>query len=207
MPRRSGTLLDPLALTLGVRSSRVHYNSADHFVTAANPDDSGSAHVLQHQPHCRRRLACRGQPQCLLQLRSGLRDADLRRARLQAGRTGAQLRSRSGDLDRLRARAEVAAGAEPADQSGDLHREDQAGNRGEHRDGRAHDLCQRGPDAAPGVEAEWDADLGYGVTAHANYTWLLARIRRCLHVGHAAGRGARRRATARRAAAAGVTAC
>ena len=27
-----------------------------------------------------------------------------------------------------------------------------------------------------GVEAEWDADLGHGVTAHVNYTWLLAQF-------------------------------
>jgi hypothetical protein len=27
-----------------------------------------------------------------------------------------------------------------------------------------------------GVEAEWDADLGHGVAAHVNYTWLLAQF-------------------------------
>ena len=52
-------LLDPLSLTLGVRSSRVHYNSADHFITAANPDDSGTPHLLQHEPHCRARSGMR----------------------------------------------------------------------------------------------------------------------------------------------------
>jgi iron complex outermembrane receptor protein len=43
-------LLDPLALTVGVRSSRVHYNSADDFITAANPDDSGSRTYYNTSP-------------------------------------------------------------------------------------------------------------------------------------------------------------
>ena len=43
-------LLDQLALTLGVRSSRVHYNSADHFITAANPDDSGTRTYYNTSP-------------------------------------------------------------------------------------------------------------------------------------------------------------
>src|SRR5206468_751593 len=43
-------VLDAVALTVGVRSSRVHYDSADHFVSAANPDDSGTRTYYNTSP-------------------------------------------------------------------------------------------------------------------------------------------------------------
>ena len=120
MPKRSGALLDPLSLTLGVRSSRVHYNSDDHFITRGQSGrQRHAAPTTTRVPIAGRGLACGGQPQPVFQLRAGLRDADLRRARLQPERPGAQLQSRSGDLDRLRAGLEVAAAA---DASGSISR-------------------------------------------------------------------------------------
>ncbi len=41
--------LPALSVTLGVRSSHVHYESVDHYIVGANPDDSGSRDVLQHE--------------------------------------------------------------------------------------------------------------------------------------------------------------
>jgi iron complex outermembrane receptor protein len=42
--------LSAMSLTLGVRSSQVKYNSADHFIVGANPNDSGSRTYYNTSP-------------------------------------------------------------------------------------------------------------------------------------------------------------
>ena len=79
---------------LGVRSSEVRYESDDHYVTAANPDDSGVAQVHQHEPDPRRSSVTRRRELNLYaSYGAGLRDADVRRDGLQHGRSRAQLRA------------------------------------------------------------------------------------------------------------------
>ena len=43
-------VLPALSLTLGVRTSRVNYDSTDHYITATNPDDSGTRTYTNTSP-------------------------------------------------------------------------------------------------------------------------------------------------------------
>ena len=163
-----------LSLTLGVRSSHVRYESVDHYIVGPNPDDSGRARTTTRSPiagivwHATRR------PQRLRELRSGIRDADVRRARLPARGPRPQLRARSRDVHRRsRSASSGCHRREPARQSRGVRRptrtrrssiDTATGGRTTYRN--ASKTRRRG------FEAEWDGDLGGGFTAHVNYTYL-----------------------------------
>ena len=78
----------------------MRYDSDDHYVTAQNPDDSGSQRFDDTSPvlgvvfHARRR------PERLRELRRRIRDADVRRARVPHRRHRPQLRAAAGDEPR-----------------------------------------------------------------------------------------------------------
>ena len=81
-PRPSGRRAPALSLTAGVRTSQVRYDSDDHYVTGPNPDDSGSAHATTTRARSSASCGTRRRPQRLRELRPGLRDADVRGARV-----------------------------------------------------------------------------------------------------------------------------
>ena len=183
--RRSAVAASPaLSLTLGVRTSQVHYESDDHYVTRPNPDDSGSRTYHNTSPiagvvwHAARR------PQRLRELRARLRDADVRGARVQPGRPRAQLRARSGDRDRRRDRLKWL----PAPRSGSISRvfatDTEAGDRDRTPRPAAARRSQRGQHARRGVEAAWDGDLARASPRTRTTRDLLARVRRRFTSGH-----------------------
>ena len=183
-----------LSLTLGVRSSQVRYESDDHYIVGPNPDDSGIAHLLQHQPGRRRRLARGRQPQRLRELRAGIRDADVRRARLPARRprpqlaldpaTSHRLRDRRQGASRRRTSASISRRS-PSTTDQEIVIDTATGGRTTYRNA--------GKTRRRGVEAAWDGDLGSGFAAHVNYTYLLAEFADAVRIRHAAGRRARGR--------------
>ena len=138
-----------LSLTAGVRANEVRFEAADHYVGRRNPDDSGARTTTDAR---RRSLGVAVAPtdddRPLRVLRRGLRDADLRRARLPAGRDRAQPRLDRGDepraRDRLRRRSSRAHRVNVAVFAIDTRRRD----RRRHRDRRPDDVSQRRRDAA-----------------------------------------------------------
>ena len=190
---------------LGVRSSRVHYNSADDFITAANPDDSGSAHLLQHQSRLPGSV-WHAADNLNLYVSYGQGFETPTFAELAYNPVGPGLNF---NLNPATSTAyEVGLKWLPtpsqrlnlafftAQTKQEIVVNTATGGRTTY--------ANAGRTRRRGVEAEWDADLGYGVSAHVNYTWLLAQFADAVHVGHPAGGGARRRQAARGALAAGV---
>ena len=166
MPRRSGTRSTALSLTarrahepgpLQVRRSLRH---------AGESGRQRHAHLLRTRARSRAWSGMRRTTStCTVSYGQGLRDADVRRARLRPVRPGLNFDARSGDRDRLRGRLEVAAGADASASTSRCSRPDTkqeivvntaTGGRTTYRN--AGDTRRRG------VEAEWDGDLGAGFT-------------------------------------------
>jgi iron complex outermembrane receptor protein len=168
-------LLDQVSLTLGVRSSRVKYNSDDHFITPANPDDSGTRTYYNTSPiagvvwHAADNLN-------VFQLRSGLETPTF--AELAYNPAGPGLNF---GLDPATATAyELGVKWMPAPAQRINLAVFTAQTKQEivvnTATGGRTTYANAGRTRRRGVEAEWDAELGSGFTAHANYTYLLAEF-------------------------------
>ncbi len=141
---------DALSVLAGWRYSDVRFSSDDHYVTTGNPDDSGNAQLQSRQPGRRGNVARDGSHQRLRQLRTGLRDPDVHRARLSPGGLGAQLRVAARRQQFRRSRGENAVGARPAHQSGGLRHPDHRRDRHQYGDRRTDDVQECREDGAQG---------------------------------------------------------
>jgi iron complex outermembrane receptor protein len=169
-------VMPQLALTVGVRSSQVKYDSVDHYVVPPNPDDSGSrkyyntspvAGVVWHATDNLNVYASYGQ---------GFETPTFAEIAYQAVGTGLNLAldpatSTAYELGMkwfpaANQRVNLAAFTATTDQ--EIVINTATGGRTTFRN--ASKTRRRG------FEAEWDADLGHGIAAHLNYTYILAEF-------------------------------
>ena len=169
-------VLPEFALTLGVRSSQVHYDSADHYVVPPNPDDSGSrtyyntspiAGVVWHAADNLNVYASYGQ---------GFETPTFAEIAYQPAGTGLNLAldpatSTSYEVGlkwfpAASQRVNLAAFTATTDQEIVIN----TSTLGRTTFRNASKTRRRG------FEAEWDADLGHGIAAHVNYTYILAEF-------------------------------
>jgi len=169
-------LLDPLSLTLGVRSSRVAYSSSDHYITAQNPDDSGSrtytntspiAGVVWHVADNLNAYFSYGQgfeTPTFAELAYKPVGPGINFALNPATSTAYELGLKW--LPAPEQRVNVALFTAETEQ--EIVTNVATGGRTSYINAsktRRH-----------GVEAEWDGNLGQGWSAHVNYTYLLAEF-------------------------------
>ena len=119
-----------------------------------NPDDSGTRTYSETTPVAGLLFRLLEEPVLLRQLRRGLRDADLRRARApEPARDRAQLRARCLAQQACRARREDHFSAGRAGECGAFRHRDARRDRGRRESGRPHHLQERRPHRAPRVRA------------------------------------------------------
>jgi iron complex outermembrane receptor protein len=168
--------LPALSLTLGVRSSQVHYDSADHYIVGPNPDDSGSrtyyntspiAGIVWHATENLNVYASYGQ---------GFETPTFAELAYRPVGTGLNLALDAAVSSAYEVgmkwfpaahqRVNLAAFTATTDQEIVIN----AATGGRTTFRNASKTHRRG------FEAEWDADLGLGIAAHVNYTYLLAEF-------------------------------
>ena len=169
-------VLPAVSVTLGVRSSQVHYDSVDHYIVGTNPDDSGSrtyyntspvAGVVWHAMENLNFYASYGQgfeTPTFAEMAYQPVGPGLNLALDPATSTAYEIGMKW--FPTARQRVNLAAFTATTDQ--EIVINTATGGRTTYRN--ASKTNRRG------FEAEWDADLGYGITAHANYTYLLAEF-------------------------------
>ena len=168
--------LPELSITLGVRSSRVHYSSTDHYIVGPNPDDSGTRTYRNTSPIAGLAWHAYDNLNVYLSYGQGFETPTFAEIAYRPVGTGLNL-----DLNAATSTAiELGLKWLPmrnqrinlAVFTATTHQEivvnAATGGRTTYRN--ADETRRRG------VEAEWDADLGHGISAHANYTWLLAEF-------------------------------
>ena len=168
--------LPALSLTLGVRSSQVHYDSVDHYIVGPNPDDSGSrtyyntspiAGIVWHATENLNVYASYGQ---------GFETPTFAELAYRPAGTGLNLALDAAVSSAYEVgmkwfpaanqRVNLAAFTATTDQ--EIVVNASTGGRTTFRN--ASKTRRRG------FEAEWDADLGLGIAVHVNYTYLLAEF-------------------------------
>ena len=176
-PSASGTRCRALSLTLGVRTSRVQLRIRRSLHRRRRIPTTAARARIPTRARSPAWSGMRATPQRVCELRPGLRDADVRRARVSPGRPGPQFRARSGHVDVGRARPQVAADAEPAHQSRRLRGRHQARRSwSTPRPAAARRIATRARRGAAGSRRSGMRDLGDGFTAHVNYSWLQAEF-------------------------------
>ncbi len=168
------SVLPAWSVTLGLRTSEVRYESVDRYVTAVNPDDSGSrtytntspiAAVVWHATDTLNVYASYGQgfeTPTFAELAyrpagAGL-NLDLDPATSQSVELGLKWRPTP--------RQRLNLAVFKADTQQEIVVDAATGGRTTYRN--ASDTRRRG------FEAAWDGDLGAGVAAHVNYSYLAA---------------------------------
>ena len=190
--------------TAGVRSERRALRLATTTTSPPqNPDDSGSRAITRHEPGARRRVRTRrDDAERLRELRRGLRDADVRRARLPHRRRPASTSSCS---PRRAARPKSASSTEfaqrPAAERGACSTIDTPNEIvvDAATGGRTTFKNARRDARAAASKATWDGRFGDGLQRARRAHVAARRIRRCVHDRRAAGRRAGGHAAARRA--------
>jgi iron complex outermembrane receptor protein len=169
-------LMDKLSLTLGVRTSRVHYSSDDRYVTPANPDDSGSRTYYNTSPIAGVLWSAADNLNVYFSFGQGFETPTF--AELAYNPNGAGL-----NLNLLPATATAyELGLKWLPQP--TQRVNLAVFTAKTKDeivvnsatGGRTTYANAGKTRRRGVEAEWDAALPGGFTVHANYTYLLAEF-------------------------------
>ena len=168
--------LDKLALTVGVRSSKVHYNSDDHFISPPNPDDSGSrtyyntspiAGALWHAADNLNLYFSFGQgfeTPTFAELAYNPNGPGLNFNLQPATSTAYELGLKWLPLPTQRVNLAVFT----AKTKQEIVVNSATGGR--------TTFANVGKTRRRGAEAEWDAELPGGFTAHANYSYLLAEF-------------------------------
>ena len=163
-----------LSLTGGVRTSRVKYDSDDHYVVGPNPDDSGArtytntspiAGIVWHATDTLNAYVSYGQgfeTPTFAELAYRPVGAGLNLALDPATSTSLEVGLKW--LPTPKQRLNVAVFAADTDQ--EIVVDTATGGRTTYRNA--------GKTRRRGFEAAWDADLGSGFTAHANYSYLNA---------------------------------
>jgi len=169
-------VLPELALTLGVRSSQVHYDSVDHYIVVGNPDDSGSRKYYNTSPVAGVVWHAAANLNVYLSYGQGFETPTFAEIAYQPAGTGLNLAldpatSTSYELGMkwfptANQRVNLAAFTSTTDQ--EIVINTSTGGRTTFRN--ASKTNRRG------FEAVWDADLGHGVSTHVNYTYLLAEF-------------------------------
>ena len=169
-------VLPELALTLGVRSSQVHYDSVDHYIVPPNPDDSGSRTYYNTSPVAGVVWHAADNLNVYLSYGQGFETPTFAEIAYRPVATGLNLAldpatSSSYELGMkwfpaANQRVNLAAFTSTTDQ--EIVINTSTGGRTTFRN--ASKTNRRG------FEAVWDADLGQGVTTHVNYTYLLAEF-------------------------------
>jgi len=167
-------MLAALSVTLGVRSSRVHYDSVDHYIVGPNPDDSGSrtytntspvAGVVWHATDTLNVYASYGQgfeTPTFAEMAYRPVGPGLNLALDPALSTSVEIGAKW--LPSPRQRLNLAVFGARTDQ--EIVIDSATGGRTTYRN--ASSTTRRG------VEIAWDADLPYGLNVHANYSYLRA---------------------------------
>ncbi len=189
------------SLTGGVRSANVSFRSADHYVTALNPDDSGSTSFSNVAPVFGAVYHVSDNVNVYASYGTGFETPTGVGARIPPQRNGPQLRSRRSHESCDGDRGENAHRGPASPQCGPLHHDDEQGDRGRHRDGWPDHLQERRPHRACGRRGRlgWAAHEGADGARGAH---LAARdVRRRVHHRDAADDGAGGSQAARRAAA------
>ncbi|MEO8487051.1 MAG: TonB-dependent receptor [Betaproteobacteria bacterium] len=165
-----------LSLTAGVRANEVRFKATDHFIATGNPDDSGSRNYRRTTPV----LGALWQPVDSMALYAsygeGFETPTFAELAYRPGATGPNLglsaaTSRAIELGWkaiLAERHRVNVAAFAIDTSDEIVIDTATGGRTTFRNA--------GKTRRRGVELAWDGDLGAGVRAHANYTWLKAEF-------------------------------
>ena len=169
-------LFDKVSFTVGVRGSKVRYNSDDHYVTPANPNDSGSrtyyntspiAGVLWSVADNMNVYASFGQgfeTPTFAELAYNPNGPGLNFNLQPATSTAYELGLKWLPLPSQRVNLAVFT----AKTNDEIVINTATGGRTTY--------ANAGKTRRRGVEAEWDAELPNGFTAHANYTYLLAEF-------------------------------
>jgi iron complex outermembrane receptor protein len=167
-------VLPKWAVTLGVRSSQVHYDSVDHYIVPPNPDDSGSRTYYNTSPVAGVVWHAADNLNIYVSYGQGFETPTFAEIAYQPVGTGLNLAldpatSISYEVGMkwfpaANQRVNLAAFTSTTNQ--EIVINTATGGRTTFRN--ASKTNRRG------FEAVWDADLGHGVTTHVNYTYLLA---------------------------------
>jgi len=172
-----------VSLTAGVRANEVRFKTTDHFIATGNPDDSGSRKYRATSPV----VGVLWQPIDTMALYAsygeGFETPTFAELAYRNGATGLNLAldaatSRAFEVGwkaifAKRHRVNLAAFA--IDTDDEIVVDAATGGRTTFRNA--------GKTRRRGIEAVWDGDLGAGVRAHANYTWLKAEFADALTTG------------------------
>ena len=163
-----------LSFTLGVRTSRVHYDSVDHYIVGPNPDDSGArtytntspiAGVVWHATDALNLYVSYGQgfeTPTFAEMAYRPVGPGLNLALDPATSTSVEIGAKW--LPSARQRLNVAVYGARTEQ--EIVIDAATGGRTTYRN--ASSTTRRG------VEVAWDADLPYGFNVHANYSYIRA---------------------------------
>jgi iron complex outermembrane recepter protein len=169
--------LPDLSITLGVRSSQVRYNSNDHYiVVGVNPDDSGSRTYYNTSPIAGAVWHAADNLNLYASYGQGFETPTFAEIAYRPTGTGLNLAldpatSTAWELGMKwyptpSQRLNLAAFTATTDQ--EIVIDTATGGRTTYRN--ASQTHRRG------FEAAWDANLGHGIVAHVNYTYLLAEF-------------------------------
>ena len=162
--------------TLGIRTSNVHYSSDDHYITAQNPDDSGSRHFDDTSPvaglvwHASDRL------NAYASYGEGFETPTFAELAYRTGGSGLNFalepaRSRATEIGvkyRLADRQRFTAAIFNVDTRNEIVVDTAAGGRTVFKNASAT--------RRRGAEASWDGRFDHGLETHVALTWLRAEF-------------------------------
>lgn len=162
--------------TLGVRNSNVRYGSDDHYVTAQNPDDSGSRHFGDTSPVAGIVFHATDDLNAYASYGEGFETPTFAEIAYRNGGSGLNFalepaRSRATELGakyRIADRQLLTAAIFNVDTRNEIVVDIASGGRTVYKNASA--TTRRG------AEASWDARFAYGIEAHVALTYLRARF-------------------------------
>jgi len=162
--------------TAGVRSSTVHYESADHYVTEGNPDDSGKREFSDTSPVLGVVFHVNDDLNLHASYGEGFETPTLAELAYRNGGTGLNLTlrpatSRAAEMGvkaRIGARHRVNAAIFNIDTTNEIVVDTATGGRTTFKNA--------GATRRNGAEAAWDGLYTHGVRAHVALTWLRAEF-------------------------------
>ena len=168
--------LSALSLTVGIRSSRVRYAAVDHYVVGPNPDDSGSRNYTNTSPIAAATWHAADNFNVYASYGRGFETPTFAELAYRPVGPGLNLAldpaiATSWEfgvkwLPTRRQRMNVALFAARTEQ--EIVVDTATGGRTTYRNA--------GQTRRRGVEAQWDGDLGAGISMHADYTYLMAEF-------------------------------
>jgi iron complex outermembrane receptor protein len=167
-PRWSGTL--------GVRTSSVHYTSDDHYVTAQNPDDSGSRRFGDTSPVAGIVFHATDDFNAYASYGEGFETPTFAELAYRQGGSGLNFglqpaRSRATEIGvkyRLDDRQRITAAIFNVDTRNEIVVDTAIGGRTIYKNASAT--------RRRGAEASWDGRFGHGIESHVALTWLRAEF-------------------------------